>query len=85
MVASGPAKVAPLSVTVLLVPTFLSAKLAVPPVSDMSSPPIVPFTDRLKTSAAAVASYTLLAGVVKLPVIGFAVMSAFSVPTDVSE
>ena len=40
---------------------------------------IEPFTDRAVTEASLVPSYSLLAGVLKLPVTGFAVMFALAV------
>ena len=69
---------APVRVTVLSVPTFFVPKVAVPPVSETASPATSPFSVRVSTVAEVLPSYTLSAAV-KLPVIGFAVMSAVAV------
>ena len=61
--------------TVLVGPTFLSAKLAVPPVRLTTSGAITPVRVRVTMVAAVVASYTLSVAVM-LPVIPSGVMFA---------
>ena len=75
MPALAPLRLAPVSVTVFPVPTFLSLKLAVPPVRLTMSPPIVPLSERVSAVALLLPSYCLLSAV-KLPVMCFAVMLA---------
>jgi hypothetical protein len=64
---SAPARLNPVPVTSLSSPAFASAKLALPPASETSSPAIAPERWRLAMVAASVPSYILFSAV-KLPV-----------------
>ena len=83
MPEAAPLSAAPLSVTVLPVPTFALAKEAVPPVrlTLARSAPRTPVSDVDVTVAVALPLYTLFAAV-KFPVISLAVMLAVVVIVD---
>ncbi len=82
MPAAAPSSVNPVPVTVLPVPTLAFANVAVPPISDTTSPLMIPpVRVRPVIVAAVVPSYSLLAAV-KCPTSSLAVMFAVVVSVE---